>query len=266
MKKKFFTRFIENMNILPYRYQTIKSSPVNFKSTASFYRLPGGKEVGNNSWMFRDGINWKQTAEYLLENFKNKDMVNVLQIGSSDGSEAFSFIISMLELGVKDVEKFFPMKGYDIDPASVDKARSGKCALRSKDFLRFNELNIDPKKYFTKTNEYLYNGVNLFATSDYDTYSVSGELSKRVDFEQDDMFKIAKGIQDDSNTVLFCRNVMIYFDELLNNRFIEILGQKLKAGSLFVIGKLDEELPYMKSTLEQFGFKSVLKNVYKKIR
>lgn len=258
----FFNSMQVTLNRTPYY---VNKFPV-FKSTSDFCRLPGGKEIGNNSWLFRDGIDWKAFAEYQIRNFADKDRVKVVQLGASDGSEGYTYAMSLLELENNQVSKFFPLMGFDIDRNIVEKAQSGILKLSDKDLARLKNLNIDYKKYFQKTDEDLVSKTyNIMSSESYHPYKVSEELRKRIIFEVGDMFNIIKHLEDDSNTVMLCRNVMIYLDEVLNEHFISMVGKKLKTGSLFVIGKLDSELEYMEGLLSKFGFKKVMNNIYRRL-
>ena len=96
-------------------------------------------------------------------------------------------------------------------------------------------------------------------------YSVSEDLTKRVKFHQNDMFKILKNLKDNSNTILMCRNILGYFSNNEIYKFITLLSQKLKSNSLFVIGSFDSNNSNIEKYLKQNGFQSVFKNVYKKI-
>jgi len=256
------------MKILPYSYQHKNQINPNFGTTTRFYKLPNGKEIGNYSWMFRDDIDWKAFARFQTQHFKDKNKVNVIQIGSSDGSEAYTYIISLLESGSKDIEKFFPILGFDLDDKIVNSSLDGYIDLSEKDFKRFNKVGINYHKYFQKTEEpmKLLRNPDFWSLGNYDSYKVNFELKKRVNFMQGEMLNIAERIEDNSDTIVLCRNVMIYCNEYTNKRFIDIIGKNLKEGSILVLGKHDIDLPYVKIFLENANFSRVFNNIYRKLR
>lgn len=105
-------------------------SRIAFGTTARDYTNKNGEYIGTNSWLFRDDIDWKQLTEYEKSHFKDKSKVNVIQFASSDGSEAYTKIISILENNPsKNDDKFFPIKAFDIDDEVVKAAKSGLTPL-----------------------------------------------------------------------------------------------------------------------------------------
>ncbi len=73
-----------------------KSCPA-FGTNARIYKTQTGIEMGTLTYPFRDDVDWKKLTEYEINHFKNHDRVNIIQFASSDGSEAYSKIISFLE-------------------------------------------------------------------------------------------------------------------------------------------------------------------------
>ena len=79
------------------------------------------------------------------------------------------------------------------------------------------------------------------------------------------MFKEIRKIKDNSNTILMCRNILGYFLNDKIEEFIKLASEFLKRDSLFVIGDYDHAYIDISKIIEQYNFKKVLKNVYKKI-
>ena len=100
---------------------------LTFCSTGRFYKAKDGDEFGCNSWLFRDDMDWKKLAEYEIAHFKDKEQVNTLMFAASDGSEAYTNIISLYEnsKAQDDTKKFFPIMAYDLDEEIVKAAKSG---------------------------------------------------------------------------------------------------------------------------------------------
>ena len=72
-------------------------------------------------------------------------------------------------------------------------------------------------------------------------------------------------MEDNSNTILMCRNILGYFDENKIEEFIKMVGQKLKKDSLFLIGEHDTRISFIERYLGENGFTKVMKHVFKKI-
>ena len=247
-----------------------------FSSTMRTFRTKNGKEIGNDTYLFRDDIDWKQFSKYETEHFKDKNKVNIIQFASSDGSEAYTQVMAILTRDKTKAEKFFPIHAYDIDKEMVKSSKSGFLNITLQDINRMRGHSIDYKKYFKipapqyRTMETLesmcaYMSYPELLESVPRVYSVSEDLTKRVKFYQNDMFKILKNLKDNSNTILMCRNILGYFSNNEIYKFITLLSQKLKSNSLFVIGSFDSNNSNIEKYLKQNGFQYVFKNVYKKI-
>ena len=237
----------------------------SFGTTGRYYKTKNGDEFGTNSWLFRDDVDWRRLARYEKNHFSSRDKVNIIQFASSDGSEAYTQIISLLEnLPEKDSSKFFPIKAYDIDEESVNAAKSGKINTCYADRLSLQMNTDDYTKYFTETNEKLYiqDDIKLRAPK---TFNVAKLLQSKVIFENSDMHDILGKITDNSNTILLCRNVLGYFENTKIENFVKMAANKLKQGSLFVIGGHDTKISNITTYLAENKFMQVFKNVYQKL-
>lgn len=233
-----------------------------FKSSSSFYRMQNGKEIGTWTWFFRKDLQWQTFIQYQTELFRDKDKVNIIQFGASDGTEAFTYIISLFEYADEnDLKKFCPIEAYDIEESMVKKASSGYIHISPDDEKRINDKRIGLKKYFTlPETEPTYRGLSTL-------YAVRSKLKNRVNFNYGDMFEILPTLKDNSNTIMLCRNCLAYFVDSPSKvqKFIETASNILRKNSLFVIGLLEEEEPFIHSLLQENNFEKVMKNVYKRL-
>lgn len=260
------------VNFYTYNYNT--PNKVSFSSNARTYITKKEEYIGTMTFLFRDDLDWAKLANCAIQNFKNKPKVNVVQFASSDGSEAYSFIISMLEESPQFAKKFLPLQAYDIDPEVVRAAKSGYINLTKTDIDNLEIYTNGNNKYFTKTgtkliidNDYIFeSGPNNTGDFAYKTYKVSEELTKNVQFNNKDMYKVLDELEDNFDTILMCRNILGYFDITRARYFIDIVAQKLKPGSLFVIGGFDCDAH---KTLDQYieskNFVEILPYIYQKI-
>ena len=235
-----------------------------FGTNGRYYKNSNGDEFGTNSWLFREDLDWKQLAEYENKNFRNKTKVNIVQFASSDGSEAYTKIISLLEnLPENDTEKFFPIKAYDIDEEVVNAARSGFINTCLSDRIKLQMNSDNYEKYFTPSNKTLdiKDDIKLQRPK---TFKAGDILTKRVSFERADMYNILSSLNDRSDTILMCRNVLGYFENEKVEKFVKIVSNKLKQGSLFIIGEHDTINSFIDKYLKENKFLKILKNVYRK--
>lgn len=241
------------------------SNKLNFTSNTGYYKSVNGNGMGTSTCMFRNDLDWEGFTDYLTNHFKDKKNVNFLQFAASDGSEAYTQIISLLE-HPDDTEKFFPIKAYDINSDMCEIAKSGLINLDRFDRTKIYLKEIDFDKYFGKSNENVYIENDSLKTGSYntvDTYKVKGTLKNRVNFQRADMFDVMSEHRDDSNSVVLCRNVLNYFSDREAENFTLRAASRLKKGSVFVIGEIDH--PRIDKMLLTNGFKEVMPCVFEKI-
>lgn len=239
-----------------------------FKSNGRQYLTKGGISMLTVTCPFRNDINWTDFAKYEIENFKNKNKVNIIQLGASDGSEAYTQIISLLENGdYSTVKKFFPIMAYDIDDTIVNIARTKLLNLNGVDESEIADNCNNFHKYFSKSGTRLKIPNNLYEhfksfNSIYTTYKVAPILTNNVCFHKGDIFQLVPNIKDDSNTIVLCRNMLAYFSPNKIEKVVAALSQNLKSSSLVVTGKLEERL--VNFYIREYGFEEVMKNVFRK--
>ena len=215
---------------------------------------------------FRTDLAWLDFADFELENFKDKNKVNIIQFAASDGSEAYTQIMSLLERSnYISTKKFFPIKAYDFDENIVKAAQSGLINLHAVDECDVAENCKNFSRYFFETPQKLHIPGNFCDSIDkcYKTYKVAPALTNKVIFNKGDIFKILPGIEDNSNTVILCRNMLAYFPKQKILDTIKIMNQRLKSGSLVVTGELDTN--NVDNYIKQHGFEEIMKHVFRRI-
>lgn len=245
---------------------------LSFGSTNRRYIAKDGEEYGCNSWLFRGDMDWDRLAKYQISHFKDKEKVNTIMFAASDGSEAYTDIISLHESPQKNkgIKKFFPIQAYDIDEEILKAANSGYINTNLNDRVMIQMNTFDYNKYFdfSKTDKKLNIPNDYRVPCDARTLEATKAkeiLTKNVKFNFGDMFKKILEINDNSNTMLFCRNILGYFEDNKIEEFIKLAQQKLKTESLFAIGNHDSVLFNIKECMEEHGFKEVFKNLFKRV-
>lgn len=237
---------------------------ISFQSNNRRYRGSSGSILGCYTRLFRDDLNWKRLAKYEVEHFKDKNKVNIVMFAASDGSEAYSKIISLFKAAKNGMNKFFPIKAYDIDDEILNAAKSGYVQADNWDILEIKSRVDNIDDFFEKTNQRM-RIKNDGSTYGFTTLKATSKLTQNVMFNKGDMFKEVAKIKDNSNTILMCRNILGYFLNDKMEEFIKLASDFLKKGSLFVIGDYDRQYINIDKLIEQYNFEKVFKNVYKKL-
>ncbi|MCP4763631.1 MAG: protein-glutamate O-methyltransferase CheR [archaeon] len=171
-------------------------------------------------WKFLEDEVFHKVFRRILE---NKGTFRIWSAGCATGQEPYSIAILL-----DRVFKRFPLKmkveiiGADINQDALNYAKKG--------IYRKNEMEGIPKdillqyfKYIPKRNE----------------YEVDEKIKKMVYFRKMDLFTSDFPKKLD---IIFCRNVVIYFNEDLKNRLYQRFQDSLKIGGFFIMG-MTERLP-----------------------
>jgi len=170
------------------------------------------------TWFFRNKMPFeafsKIFSQHILPNKNKKKKIRILSIPCSTGEEPYSLAIVLHELGMnpKDVE----IIAADISQQSIEKAKRAiyiENALRDTDADRVN-------KYFDKCDS---------------EYQIIEPIQKFVKFKHNNIFIGSLSPYPGYFDVIFCRNLLIYFDSKKQQVVLEKLHRSLKAnGALFV--------------------------------
>ena len=159
----------------------------------------------NHTYFFREPKSFK----YLDQGFKD-----IWCAASSSGEEPYSIAAYCMELGFKP-----SIFATDISNFCLDKGKSGIYPLQSVSNIPQQIL----KRYFQKGHGKFEGHVR-----------VKENVRKRVRFERFNLLK--DNPPSRAFDVIFCRNVMIYFDNPTKELVLEKLCKVLRYGGYFIIG------------------------------
>ncbi len=147
---------------------------------------------------------------------------------SSTGEEPYSIVISLLEAGIEN----FRLLASDVNPNALKAMHRGR--------YNRNQLEATDKRirsaYFTRVGEF--------------SYAVSPELRKRIAIKRINLHE--PFYFDVPFDYVFCRNVMIYFDEKGREKVLHTLVGNLAKGGILYVGH-SEALLTMESCMRKEG-------------
>jgi chemotaxis protein methyltransferase CheR len=148
----------------------------------------------------------------------NKTKIKIWSAASSSGEEAYSIAISIVDLLIPRYPKLeFEVIGTDISYAVLETAKHGAF----KEYAIRNTPAYYLKKYFT------VNGNN---------YQITEEIKKHVSFRLLNLYDMA-GMRTMFNfNIIFCANVLIYFDMNSKIKVVNQLYNSLNKGGYLFIG------------------------------
>lgn len=191
----------------------------------------GDRELGevinilttNETYFFREKFQLNAFKDEILpaihkSKSHSKDRkIKVWSAGCSSGEEAYTIAILVHESGLFE-QKDIRIVGSDISGRVLQKARNGIYSSGS-----FREM---PAEYLQ----------NYFRKLDNGEYAVDDRIRPLVEFKQINLVNRDEVISAGSFDVVFCRNVIIYFDIEVKRKVIDYLFSALDRGGYLLLG------------------------------
>ncbi len=202
----------------------------------------------NVTEMFRDPSFWREVRDHVIPSILlNHESFSIWHAGCSSGEEVMSMSILLHEMGIQDKVNII---ATDIDRPILQKALSREYSLKNmelneKNYIRFQGTG-SLTDYYTEKNGKAVMNASLTERVSYRNYDlVQGEVFNKFD-------------------LILCRNVMIYFNQTLQNKVLKRLHESLfKYGYLAVGSK--ESLIWCEIA-NKFIIANNEEKIYKKIK
>lgn len=196
-------------------FTELRSSQRVFNAFAEELLIP-------ESWFFRDRAPFLFLKEWVsniwLPTHPEKTL-KVLSLPCSCGQEPYSAAITLLEAGLPP-ERFSIIAG-DLSPKLLEQAKTGRYRA-----MAFRGTDCFPRaRYFVEEE-----GCHL---------RVRDEVRERVSFHRMNLLEPQGYAGEAPFDVIFCRNVLIYFDEKGRKWALRGLEQALAADGLLCVGHAD---------------------------
>lgn len=176
----------------------------------------------NETYFFREDYQFKALVEGILPTVtrgrSRSEPVRVWSIPCSSGEEPYSIAISLLEDWAQVDEWDVEIHASDIDSKILAEARTGIYGQRSLQ-------RVSPRlvsKYF--------------AQRDDGNYQICGELRDSIDFSLVNVVDPLQTRRFRDLDVIFCRNLLIYFDDVARKETVEMLYDTLRPGGYVCLG------------------------------
>lgn len=201
------------------------------RDRAFIFPLMDEISVGLTS-MFRDPVLWRRLRSLLATDWRNRRELSIWHAGCSTGEEVYTMGIVLQEANFCQRVSAF---ASDISNHAMATARKGEFSDR-----KISEYSANYKEYNTESQFSRYYKITNGAAQ------MDPRLISHVTFEYHNL------ITDPFNRtfdIIFCRNVMIYFDHVAKQNLFRKFHHALNPGGLFVIGFYDAVLPSIDPSL-----------------
>ncbi|MBW6479817.1 MAG: protein-glutamate O-methyltransferase CheR [Bacteroidales bacterium] len=193
----------------------------------------------NTTELFRDPDVWLSLRHNVFNGFRNKSRINIWHAGCSSGEEVYSTLILLNEMNLLDRANVL---GTDINTDILRKAKEGvfnkiinhsyfnnsEKVLRANPITNGNNPDITYNKYYEQDEKTKLYRVKKFlrdkATFKYHNL-VDGSVFSRFD-------------------IIFCRNVIIYFNAELQNKVVSMFHESLFSQGILLVG-VHENIAYL---------------------
>lgn len=169
--------------------------------------------------MFRDPGMFKVLRQSMMPLLKETPFLRVWHAGVATGEEAYSMAIMLEEARMLGKSRIY---ATDISESSLQRARQGVISL--------DRINLYAHNYESSGGSEAFNS---FYASNHGTAVLHPRFLERIVFAEHNL------VTDRSFNefqVIFCRNVMIYFDTALRERVHGLLYDSLSPGGFLILG------------------------------
>ena len=173
----------------------------------------------NVTAMFRDPSFYKEFRETIVPLLRTYPFIRIWHAGCSTGEEVYSMAILLEEEGLYDRARLY---ATDINDVVLQRAKQGIFPLERMQEYTDNYIRAGGTRSFSE-----------YYTAKYDGALFSPSLTRNVVFSQHNL------VTDRSFSefhVIFCRNVLIYFDKTLQNRVHRLFYDSLVMFGVLALG------------------------------
>jgi chemotaxis protein methyltransferase WspC len=199
-------------------WQLLNTSTQEFNELVELIVVP-------ETWFFRDRQPYEAIAEYIrsqwLNKFKSSNLkssyqkLRLLSVPCSTGEEPYSLAMTLLNIGL--LPQHFHIDAVDISSKSLAKAKKG---IYSSNSFRGNNLEFK-ERYFNPIGK---------------EYQICDYVKNTVNFSQGNLLNSQFLLDRKFYDIIFCRNVLIYFNSSARKIALQSLNRLLKNEGIIVVG------------------------------
>ena len=202
----------------------------------------------NTTHFFRESAHYDVLKQYLIERMKVREFTTtsfrVWCSASSSGQEPYSMLMTLLSNGFPIDRQAIEFLATDIDLDILKKASAGN-------YTEEEVKTVPPEMkhtYFSVMKE----------KNNHNSYKILPQFRKMINFARFNLIQDKPAFKEKFD-VIFCRNVLIYFEKEVSTAVIDMLISQLKPGGLLFLGHVETGL------LKNKNVRPISHAVYKKV-
>jgi chemotaxis protein methyltransferase WspC len=185
------------------------------------------------TWFFRYPESFATLAKLAIRRLgeiNNMRALRILSLPCSTGEEPYSIAMALLDAGLKPHQ--FKVEGMDVSPLSVEKARR---ALYGKNSFRGQDIAFRDRHFMAED----------------EGYRLDSRVLDQVRLQVGNLLDPALLAHEPPYDFVFCRNLLIYFDQPTQKQVFEVLKRLTHVDGVLFIG------PAEGSLLGRLGMRSI---------
>ncbi len=201
----------------------------------------------NVTEMFRDPWFYQKVRDIVIPHLKTYPFVRIWHAGCSAGQEVYSNAILLQEEAMKDRTQIY---ATDFNESILEKAKKG---IYPMDLVRQYTNNYQAAGGTASFSDYYM--------ADYDNAIMNRNLREKMLFSPHNL--ATDGVFGEMQ-VIFCRNVLIYFNRELQDRVFQLFYESLCPGGFLCLGS--KESLRFSSVAHKFELVAEREKIYRKKR
>lgn len=202
----------------------------------------------NTTHFYRESAHYDVLKQYLIERMKVREFTTtsfrVWCSAASSGQEPYSMLMTLLSNGFPIDRQALEFLATDIDLEILKKASSGNYTEEE-----VKTVPADMKQaYFSVMRD----------KQNHNSYKILPQFRKMINFARFNLIQDKPAFKEKFD-VIFCRNVLIYFEKDVSTAVIDMLISQLKPGGLLFLGHVETGL------LKNKNVRPISHAVYKKV-
>lgn len=201
----------------------------------------------NVTEMFRDPTFFKFLRTNILPTFKNFPLIRIWHAGCSSGEEVYSMAIMLHELGLYHKAKIY---ATDMNEIILEKAQKGQFPI--------NRMQVYTRNYHQAggTKEF-----SEYYTANNDIVTFYPFLKENIIFAH---HNLATDHSFNEFHMILCRNVLIYFNQKLQNRVQKLFYDSLSSDGYLALG--NKEVITYTNLWDKYAEVNSTEKIYRKIK
>ena len=188
----------------------------------------------NTTEIFRDAKTWQLLKYKYIDNLKEKEKIDIWNIGCSTGQEVYSILILLNEQGLLPKTE---LNATDLNTDVLKVAEKGVYRFREIDeFIENYDLVMSSNPYEDENHKNIPYEKYVNINRRKSLIKIKPALLGKANFSKHNLINDGN-VFNKKFDIIFCRNVLIYFNHDLQNRIFDFFYNNLKDNGLLIIGR-----------------------------